>query len=208
MRALRRSPDPDRPEQLHRRADDRRRLSQFVVQDSSNGRCSTTPTLQAVGRVRADPRRPLPCGSYNRAVRAPNIQELFAPQFVGLDGSTIRAPASPITADRLRLSRSGPARSASATPANPAGQYNGLLGGNPDLSPEKATTKTVGVVLQPRFLPSFALTIDYGTSSSRTRSRASARTRSSRPASASRRRPFSVAGLRPDPSRSGADRSG
>ena len=26
-------------------------------------------------------------GSYNRAVRAPNIQELFAPQFVGLDGS-------------------------------------------------------------------------------------------------------------------------
>ena len=25
--------------------------------------------------------------SYNRAVRAPNIQELFAPQFVGLDGS-------------------------------------------------------------------------------------------------------------------------
>ena len=26
-------------------------------------------------------------GSYNRAVRAPNIAELFAPQFVGLDGS-------------------------------------------------------------------------------------------------------------------------
>ncbi|MDV3257620.1 MAG: TonB-dependent receptor, partial [Sphingomonas sp.] len=26
--------------------------------------------------------------AYNRAVRAPNIQELFAPQFVGLDGST------------------------------------------------------------------------------------------------------------------------
>jgi outer membrane receptor protein involved in Fe transport len=26
--------------------------------------------------------------AYNRAVRAPNIQELFAPPFVGLDGST------------------------------------------------------------------------------------------------------------------------
>ncbi len=37
--------------------------------------------------------------------------------------------------------------------ANPAGQYNGLLGGNPNLNPEKATTKTLGVVLQPR-LPS------------------------------------------------------
>jgi outer membrane receptor protein involved in Fe transport len=44
---------------------------------------------------------------------------------------------------------------------NPAGQYNGLLGGNPNLTPEKATTKTVGVVLQPRFLPRFALTVDY-----------------------------------------------
>ena len=37
-------------------------------------------------------------------------------------------------------------------PGNPAGQYNGLLGGNPDLNPEKATTKTVGAVIQPSFL--------------------------------------------------------
>ena len=43
---------------------------------------------------------------------------------------------------------------------NPAGQYNGLLGGNPNLKPEKATTKTVGVVLQPRFIPRLALTVD------------------------------------------------
>ncbi len=47
------------------------------------------------------------------------------------------------------------------TPANPAEQYNGLLGGNPNLNPEKATTKTAGVVFQPSFLPRFALTVDY-----------------------------------------------
>ena len=47
------------------------------------------------------------------------------------------------------------------TPKNPSEQYNGLLGGNPDLVPEKATTKTVGVVLQPRFIPRFAFTVDY-----------------------------------------------
>ena len=50
---------------------------------------------------------------------------------------------------------------AQSTPPNPAGQYNGLLGGNPNLNPEKATTKTLGVVLQPSFLPRFAATIDY-----------------------------------------------
>ena len=36
---------------------------------------------------------------------------------------------------------------------NPASQYNGLIGGNPNLDPEVADTWTVGVVIQPRFLP-------------------------------------------------------
>ncbi|HEY0165330.1 MAG TPA: TonB-dependent receptor, partial [Sphingomicrobium sp.] len=44
---------------------------------------------------------------------------------------------------------------------NPASQYNGLVGGNIDLEPEIADTITVGVVLQPRFLPRFALTVDW-----------------------------------------------
>jgi outer membrane receptor protein involved in Fe transport len=98
-------------------------------------------------------------GSYNRAVRAPNIQELFAPQFVGLDGSNdpcahVIAPTDfGCLAQGLVVGQS--------PSANPAGQYNGLLGGNPDLSPEKATTKTVGVVFQPRFVPRLAITVDY-----------------------------------------------
>jgi outer membrane receptor protein involved in Fe transport len=98
-------------------------------------------------------------GAYNRAVRAPNIQELFAPQFVGLDGSNDPC-AHVITATDYGCRAQGLVVGQSPTP-NPAGQYNGLLGGNPDLKPEKATTKTVGVVLQPRFLPRLALTVDY-----------------------------------------------
>ena len=98
-------------------------------------------------------------GSYNRAVRAPNIQELFAPQFVGLDGSNDPC-AKIITATDFGCLAQGLVVGQGVT-ANPAGQYNGLLGGNPNLTPEKATTKTVGVVLQPRFLPRFALTLDF-----------------------------------------------
>ncbi|NDU79500.1 TonB-dependent receptor, partial [Actinomadura sp. DSM 109109] len=39
--------------------------------------------------------------------------------------------------------------------------YNGLIGGVQTLTPEKATTKSFGVVLQPRFLPRFALSVDW-----------------------------------------------
>ena len=49
----------------------------------------------------------------------------------------------------------------SGTPGNPAGQYNGRLGGIPTLTPEIAKTYTLGVVLQPRFIPRFAFTVDY-----------------------------------------------
>jgi outer membrane receptor protein involved in Fe transport len=45
---------------------------------------------------------------------------------------------------------------------NPAGQYNGFLGGTPTLKPERATTKTAGVIFEPKeLLPNFSLTIDY-----------------------------------------------
>ena len=99
-------------------------------------------------------------GSYNRAVRAPNIQELFAPPRVALDGSTDPCADIVITATDYGCLAQG-FDVGDITPGNPSEQYNGLLGGNEFLEPEKATTKTVGVVLQPRFLPRFALTVDY-----------------------------------------------
>jgi iron complex outermembrane recepter protein len=98
--------------------------------------------------------------SYNRAVRVPNIQELFAPQFVGLDGTTDPCTGAPITAAQTGCIAQGLSVGQSVI-ANPAAQYNGLLGGNPNLNPEKATTKTLGVIIQPRMIPGFSLTVDW-----------------------------------------------
>ena len=104
-------------------------------------------------------------GSYNRAARAPNIQELFGPNIVALDGATDPCGGFVIGSAGHEAATEGCLAQGmhigQKTPLNPSEQYNGLLGGNPDLVPEKATTKTVGVVLQPRFLPRFAFTVDY-----------------------------------------------
>ncbi|AQR75830.1 TonB-dependent receptor domain-containing protein [Sphingomonas sp. LM7] len=100
-------------------------------------------------------------GTYNRAVRAPNIQELFSTATVGLNGSEDPcAGIGAITATNYGCLAQGFVVG-QGTAANPAGQYNGLIGGNADLQPEKATTKTLGVVFQPSFVPRFALTVDY-----------------------------------------------
>jgi outer membrane receptor protein involved in Fe transport len=100
--------------------------------------------------------------AYNRAVRSPNIQEFFAPQRVALNGNSDPCSgATPeATAAQCALTGVSAAQYGRIT-GNPAGQYNGLIGGNADLTPEIADTYTAGVVLQPRFLPRFALTVDY-----------------------------------------------
>src|SRR5205085_8540452 len=100
--------------------------------------------------------------AYNRAVRAPNIQELFAPQRVALNGNgdpcagdfNPATTAGPPSATLAQCQAQGVTAGQYGTIAgNPAGQYNGLIGGNPTLDPEVADTITVGVVLQPSFIP-------------------------------------------------------
>jgi len=100
--------------------------------------------------------------AYNRAVRAPNIQELFAPQRVALNGNgdpcaTATPQASLAACQAMGVS----AAQYGLIQGNPAGQYNGLIGGNPNLEPEIADTYTLGVVLQPRFIPRLAITVDW-----------------------------------------------
>jgi iron complex outermembrane recepter protein len=101
-------------------------------------------------------------GSYQRAVRAPNIGELYASSAVLLDGSvdpcTGATPSASLAA--CELSGVKPAQYGNI-PGNPAEQYNGFLGGNPNLKPETADTYTYGVVLQPRFVPNLVLSADY-----------------------------------------------
>lgn len=95
-------------------------------------------------------------GSYNRAVRAPNVQDLFAPVRVALNGSSDPCTAGSPPAG---CANTGLAPGQSVA-GNPAGQYNGLIGGNANLQPEKATTKTIGVVFAPSFLRGFNVTVD------------------------------------------------
>ncbi|MCJ2188155.1 TonB-dependent receptor domain-containing protein [Novosphingobium beihaiensis] len=97
---------------------------------------------------------------YNRAVRVPNIQELFAPQIIALDGVSDPCAGITVSASDVGCLAQG-LTIGQSTNGNPAEQYNGLIGGNPNLNPEKATTKTLGVVLQPRFLPRFTLSVDW-----------------------------------------------
>ncbi len=105
-------------------------------------------------------------GGYNRAVRAPNTQELFATQSVQIDGATdpcagtaVNGLVNGLTA--AQCARAGvPANRFGLIAANPSEQYNGLLGGNPNLRPEKADTFTAGVILRPSFLPGFNMSVD------------------------------------------------
>lgn len=99
-------------------------------------------------------------GGYNRAVRAPTVQDLFAPQRVALDGSTDPCSGFAITAADAGCLAQGLSVGQVVAP-NPASQYNGLIGGNPDLVPETADTYTVGAVFTPTFLPGFTASVDY-----------------------------------------------
>jgi iron complex outermembrane receptor protein len=107
--------------------------------------------------------------AYNRAVRAPNIQELFAPQRVVLDGSTDPCAGIGVVGGVVAGGANLAACQAMGVTAaqfgaiqpNQASQYNGLIGGNPNLDPEVADTWTVGFVFQPTFLPRFALSVDW-----------------------------------------------
>ncbi len=100
-------------------------------------------------------------GSFARAVRAPNIVELYAVQHVGLDGSSDPcATSGSYTLEQCIKLGVTPDQYGTIDP-NPAAQYNGYYGGNPNLKPETATTKTFGVGFTPSFLPGFRAQVDY-----------------------------------------------
>lgn len=99
-------------------------------------------------------------GGYNRAVRAPTVQDLFAPNQVGLGGSSDPCAGFTITAANTGCIAQGLTVGQFVAP-NPADQYNSFGGGNANLNPEVADTYTVGMVLTPGFLPGFTASVDY-----------------------------------------------
>jgi outer membrane receptor protein involved in Fe transport len=105
-------------------------------------------------------------GNYSRAVRAPNLGELFTPQTVGLTNLGVDpcAGAAPTTNANLRavcLAQGAPAGSIGSITNPTAAQANITVGGNLNLQPEKADTYTIGFVWQPEFLPRFSMSLDY-----------------------------------------------
>ena len=102
--------------------------------------------------------------SYARAVRAPNVFNLFNAQNVVLFsrgggdpcGASQQATLAQCTATGVPAANYG-----QAFIDSPAGQYNNLTGGNPNLNAEEADTYTYGVVFTPSFLPGFNMSIDY-----------------------------------------------
>ena len=105
-------------------------------------------------------------GNYQRAVRAPNISELFTPLTtvltnLAVDPCALAAPTLNANLRAICLAQGAPASKIGVIKNPTAGQANITTGGNLFLKPEKATTWTVGAVLRPRFFPGFSATIDY-----------------------------------------------
>jgi outer membrane receptor protein involved in Fe transport len=101
-------------------------------------------------------------GTFQRAVRVPNVGELYSPQSVQLDGVTdpCAGPTPALTA--AQCAHTGVTAAQYGTiDANPSAQYNGFLGGNPNLQPETAITKSIGITFTPRWVDGLRFTIDY-----------------------------------------------
>jgi len=109
-------------------------------------------------------------GNYSRAVRAPNIGELFTPLSVGLTnlgidpcagGAPVGASAAATQLRAICLAQGAPVGTIGAITNPTAAQANITAGGSLTLEPEKADTWTLGMVFQPDFLPRFNMSIDY-----------------------------------------------
>jgi len=90
--------------------------------------------------------------SYNRAIRAPNVSELFRPQSEGFPAYTDPCwnnSAQRTGADAAQVNALCAAQGAPSNFPQGNSQVRALTGGNPDLDPESADTYTVGVVWTP-----------------------------------------------------------
>jgi iron complex outermembrane receptor protein len=105
-------------------------------------------------------------GSFQRAVRAPNVSELFTPAG-GSSANSGHDPCSAasggvVTTAALCIATGVPAGSVFSVGLNcPTNQCQVATGGNPFLKPETSDSWTLGVVLTPSFIPGFTATVDF-----------------------------------------------
>ncbi len=100
--------------------------------------------------------------SYNRAIRAPNIAELFGSRSIGnvsaQDPCSGTSPSASV--DICRLTGVTQAQYGNIVEC-PSDTCSAQYGGNAALKPEKADTYTAGLVLTPRMVQHLTLTVDY-----------------------------------------------
>ncbi|MEG3087205.1 TonB-dependent receptor domain-containing protein [Sphingomonas sp. PB4P5] len=100
--------------------------------------------------------------SYNHAFRAPNIGELFGAVALGNVTATDPCAGANPSASLEVCQRTGvTAGQYGSIPECPAGTCVQQYGGNRDVKPEKADTYTIGLVLTPKMLGNFTLSLDY-----------------------------------------------
>ncbi len=114
-------------------------------------------------------------GTYARAVRAPNIAELFSPVNTTLTnlsndpcanltdtGAAIPGRATPSgTLRDVCIAQGAPAGTIGSITQPISGQAQSTGGGNLDLDPETSDSYTVGAVFTPNFIPGFSASVDY-----------------------------------------------
>lgn len=101
--------------------------------------------------------------AYNRAIRAPTLNELRSPITLGFSSGTdpCSTSARPSAAQKQLCITQGIAAGDIDTFTQAALGVTARSGGNPNLLEEKSKTFTVGAVISPPFLPRLNLTIDY-----------------------------------------------
>lgn len=102
-------------------------------------------------------------GAYNRAVRAPNVGELYTPVSTGLTGGTDPCDSTqkPSAARQAFCVSQGISQADIGSFRQSALGLTSRGGGNPNLKAEKSDTFTVGAVVSPPFVRRLNLTIDY-----------------------------------------------
>jgi len=102
-------------------------------------------------------------GGFSRAIRAPNILELFDPITNGLwTGDDDCSGAAPVLSAAECANTGVLPGQYGSIPGSPAGQYNAKFGGNLNLSPEESDSYTFGLVFTPSgALDGLTISLDY-----------------------------------------------
>lgn len=99
-------------------------------------------------------------GGFHRAIRAPNVNELFGGQSSGAASTVDPCSSLQVQADEIAFCQAlGVPDPTTYLPPNP--QIFTTSGSNPNLFEETAETFTIGMVITPEDIPGLEITVDY-----------------------------------------------